>query len=91
MKSEIIRVLNELKEKRTHCQCSRDKIVERNYFDQAIRMINALPETIDISEYMENEQNSVPIRNNDLRIRYTVYGYAAAIAKKVQNEKRSMV
>lgn len=91
MKDEIIRVLNELKEKRTHCQCSRDKVVEKTYFEQVIKMISALPESVDIPEYIQKEQDAVPVRNNDLRIRYTVYGYAVAIAKKVRNEERSVV
>lgn len=87
MKDEIIRVLNELKEKRTHCQCSRDKIVEKVYFEQVARMIKALPEDTDIENYLLSEQNAVSIRNNDLRIRYTVFGYAIAITRKVKNGK----
>lgn len=87
VKDEIIRVLNELKAKRTHCQCSRDKVVEKTYFEQVIRMISALPEGMDIAEYIKKEQDAVPVRNNDLRIRYTVYGYAVAIATKVQHEE----
>lgn len=83
MKDEIIRILGDLKDKRTHCQCSRDKIVEKTYFEQVIRIIKALPSDSDIAEYMENEQKAVPVRNNDLRIRYTVYGYAVAVARKV--------
>lgn len=86
MKDEIIRVLNELKDKRTHCQCSRDKVVEKSYFEQVIRMIKALPETTDIEEYLKNEQMAVYPRNSDLRIRYTVYGYAVVIARKAKHE-----
>lgn len=85
-KDEIIRILNELKEKRTHCQCSRDKVVEKSYFEQVVRIIKALPSESDIIGYLENEQNAVQIKNNDLRIRFVVYGYAVAIAKRVYGE-----
>lgn len=86
MKDKIVEVLTELMNKRTHCQCSRDKVVEKNYFEQVIRMIKALPETTDIEEYLKNEQMAVYPRNSDLRIRYTVYGYAVVIARKAKNE-----
>lgn len=42
-RDEAIRVLKELQHKRTHCQCSREKVIEKIAFDYAIKVIEKLP------------------------------------------------
>lgn len=81
-KDEIIAKLTEIRDKRTHCQCSRAKVVEKAYFDRVIKEISALPENSDPITFLQSEQGSVPIKNEDLRIRYNAYAYAIMVCKK---------
>lgn len=86
-RENVIKKLVEIREKRTHCQCSRAKVVEKNCFDQVIKKIECFPEefTLDFAEsYLTAERDSIPIRNDDLRIAYNVHGYAIEVCKRVE-------
>lgn len=45
-RNKTIEKLREIQDKRTHCQCSREKIIEKIAFDYAIKVV----------EKMESEQ-----------------------------------
>ena len=79
-KDEIIRKLTEIRDKR-NCNCSRAKVVEKAYFDRVLAEIKTLPGDSIVS-YLEQAQKAVPIRNDETRTRYNVYGYAIVVAKK---------
>jgi len=81
-KQEIIAKITEIRDKRTHCQCSRAKVVEKAYFDRIIKEISALPEDSDPIPFLQHEQTALQINNDDLRIRYNAYGYAIMVCKK---------
>lgn len=84
-KQEIIAKLTEIRDKR-YCKCSRAKEVEKAYFDRVITEIKALPDDENITPYLKVSQEAVPIRNEDLRIRFVVYGYAINVAERVYAE-----
>lgn len=76
----------EIRDKRTHCQCSKAKIVEKAWFDIVIKKIDSLPEefTLDfIVGYLTAEQAQIEPRNDELRCAYNVHGYAIEVAKRV--------
>lgn len=39
-----IEKLREIQKKRTHCQCSRDKVIEKIAFDYAIEVVRRMPD-----------------------------------------------
>ena len=83
---EVLRILREIKEKRTHCQCSRAKIVEKIYFERLEKALSALPPDSDkesILNYLSAEKGSVRITNDDLRIRAQTFDYAMAVVNRV--------
>lgn len=81
-KEEIIEKLTEIRNKR-NCNCSASKVAERAYFDRVISEIKSLSEDDQVLSYLEKAQNAVPIRNDETRIRFNVYGYAINVAKRV--------
>ena len=81
-KDEIIEKLTEIRDKR-NCNCSRAKVVEKAYFDRVISEIKTLSDDDKILPYLERVQKIVPIRNDETRIRFNVYGYAIAVAKRI--------
>ena len=81
-KDEIIEKLTEIRDKR-NCNCSRAKVVEKAYFDRVISEIKSLSDDDQILPYLERVQKIVPIRNDETRIRFNVYGYAIAVAKRI--------
>ncbi len=80
-KDEIIEKLTEIRDKR-YCNCSRSKVVEKAYFDRVIAEIKTLSDE-QVLPYLERARDVVPIRNDDTRTRYNVYGYAIAVAKRI--------
>lgn len=81
-KEEIIEKLTEIRNKR-NCNCSASKVAERAYFDRVISELKSLSEDDHVLPYLEKAQNAVPIRNDETRIRFNVYGYAINVAKRV--------
>lgn len=81
-KDEIIEKLTEIRNKR-NCNCSASKVTERAYFDRVISELKSLSEDELILPYLEKAQNAVPIRNEETRTRFNVYGYAINVAKRV--------
>ncbi len=43
-KEKTIEKLKEIQHKRTHCQCSREKIIEKIAFDYAIKVVEKMDE-----------------------------------------------
>jgi hypothetical protein len=43
-KEDTIAKLREIQDKRTHCQCSRDKVIEKIAFDYAIAVVERMPD-----------------------------------------------
>ena len=81
-KDEIIEKLTEIRNKR-NCNCSASKVAERAYFDRVISEIKTLSDDDQVLPYLERAQKIVPIRNDETRIRFNVYGYAINVAKRV--------
>lgn len=42
-KEKTIEKLKEIQDKRTHCQCSREKVIEKIAFDYAIEVVRKMP------------------------------------------------
>lgn len=83
---EVLEILRKIKNERTHCQCSRAKLVEKAYFERLEKALSALPSDSDketILAYLSAEKGSVRITNEDLRIRAQVFDYAMAVVKRV--------
>lgn len=83
---EVLEILRKIKNERTHCQCSRAKLVEKAYFERLEKALSALPSDSDkesILEYLSTEKDSVRIINDDLRIRAQTFDYAIAVVKRV--------
>lgn len=83
---EVLRIIKEIKDKRTHCQCSRSKIVEKIYFERLEKTLSALPSDLgkdSLIGYLSAEKNSVRVVNEDTRIRAQVYDYAIAVVNRV--------
>lgn len=83
---EVLEILRKIKNERTHCQCSRAKVVEKAYFERLEKALSALPSDSDkesILEYLSAEKDSVRIINDDLRIRAQTFDYAIAVVKRV--------
>ncbi len=43
-REETIKKLEEIQKARTHCQCSRDKVIEKIAFDYAIAVVKKMPD-----------------------------------------------
>lgn len=43
-REDTIEKLKEIQKARTHCQCSRDKVIEKIAFDYAIKVIEKMPD-----------------------------------------------
>lgn len=43
-KEDTIKKLREIQDKRTHCQCSREKVIEKIAFDYAIAVVEKMPD-----------------------------------------------
>ena len=43
-KEDTIEKLREIQNKRTHCQCSREKVIEKIAFDYAIAVVEKMPD-----------------------------------------------
>lgn len=83
---EVLEILRKIKDERTHCQCSRAKVVEKAYFERLEKALSALPSDSDkesILAYLNAEKGSVRITNDDLRIRALTFDYAIAVVKRV--------
>lgn len=83
---EVIEILRKIKNERTHCQCSRAKLVEKAYFERLEKALSALPADSDkesILEYLNAEKGSMKIINEDLQIRARTFDYAIAVVKRV--------
>lgn len=83
---EVIEKLIEIKNKRTHCQCSRAKLVEKAYFERLETSLRALPKDSDkqtVLDYLIAEKSAVAITNDDLRIRAQTFDYAIALVKRI--------
>lgn len=83
---EVLRILRKIKDERTHCQCSRAKVVEKAYFERLEKALSALPSDLDkesIIKYLSTEKDSVRITNEDLMIRARTFDYAMAVVNRV--------
>ena len=43
-REETIKKLREIQHARTHCQCSREKVIEKIAFDYAIAVVEKMPD-----------------------------------------------
>ena len=43
-REDTIKKLQEIQKARTHCQCSRDKVIEKIAFDYAIEVVRRMPD-----------------------------------------------
>lgn len=43
-REDTIKKLKEIQKARTHCQCSRDKVIEKIAFDYAIKVVEKMPD-----------------------------------------------
>lgn len=43
-KEDTIEKLKEIQKARTHCQCSREKVIEKIAFDYAIKVVEKMPD-----------------------------------------------
>ena len=76
----IVRKLREIQDKRTHCQCSRDKIVEKLAFDRVISLVSECTDAQDVITRCQAVSDSIVARNNDALILKKAYLYAVAVA-----------
>ena len=86
LRRNVTEKLAEIREKRTHCQCSRAKIIEKEWFNRVIKKIDTLPEEFEldfVTGYLKAEQEQIPPKNDDWRIGINVYGYAIEVCKHV--------
>lgn len=82
MKQEIINKIKEIKEKRTHCQCSRAKVVERIAFEEIIVRLESVSEwNADDVVRMLKEQAEIKRHPSDSQIFKTAYNYAVKIVE----------
>ncbi len=82
MKNDVIKMLIEIKDKRTHCQCSRSKVVERIAFDEIISNLEAVSEWNKEDVVRMLKENAEKERNpSDSQIFKTAYNYAIKIVE----------
>lgn len=43
-REDTIKKLKEIQRARTHCQCSREKVIEKVAFDYAIKVVEMMPD-----------------------------------------------
>ena len=81
-KENLIAKISEISEKRTHCQCSYQKVVEKKSFDQIIAKIEGID---DVTREKVIEKLTVDFPDTRSgKIQATAYAYAREIAKRVQ-------
>ena len=81
-KENLIAKISEIAEKRTHCQCSYQKVVEKKSFDQIIAKIEGMD---DVTREKVIEMLTVDFPDTRSgKIQATAYAYAREIAKRVQ-------
>lgn len=82
-KSKSIETLKEIKNKRTHCQCSATKVAEKIYFERVIEYMAWASDMSadDLLDYFEKQKNQMPDTSNG-RCARTVYSYAIVVVKK---------
>lgn len=80
---EIIKILREIQKKRTKCQCSRTKVVEKHAFDRVIEKIESLSEwdAEKAIEMLEKSMSALP-NYGDSKIMKTAYNYGITVIKK---------
>lgn len=82
MKNDVIKMLIEIKDKRTHCQCSRAKVVERIAFEEIISNLDAVSEWNKEDVVRMLKENAEKERNpSDSQIFKTAYNYAIKIVE----------
>lgn len=82
MKNDVIKKLIEIKDKRTHCQCSRSKVVERIAFDEIISNLEAVSEWNKEDVVRMLKVNAEKERHpSDSQIFKTAYNYAVKIVE----------
>lgn len=82
MKNDVIKMLIEIKDKRTHCQCSRAKVVERIAFEEIISNLEAVSEWDKEDVVRMLKLNAEKERNpSDSQIFKTAYNYAIKIVE----------
>lgn len=82
MKNDVIKMLIEIKDKRTHCQCSRTKVVERIAFDEIISNLESVSEWNTEEVVRMLKENAEKERNpSDSQIFKTAYNYAIKIVE----------
>lgn len=82
MKNDVIKMLIEIKDKRTHCQCSRAKVVERIAFEEIISNLEAVSEWSKEDVVRMLKENAEKERNpSDSQIFKTAYNYAIKIVE----------
>lgn len=82
MKQTVINKLIELKDKRTHCQCSRAKVVERIAFERIIKMLENVSEwdAEEVVRMLTDKAEKLP-DSSDSQIFRIAYNYAVKIVK----------
>lgn len=82
MKNDVIKMLIEIKDKRTHCQCSRAKVVERIAFEEIISNLEAVSEWNKEDVVRMLKLNAEKERHpSDSQIFKTAYNYAIKIVE----------
>lgn len=82
MKNDVIKMLIEIKDKRTHCQCSRAKVVERIAFEEIISNLEAVSEWNNEDVVRMLKLNAEKERHpSDSQIFKTAYNYAIKIVE----------
>lgn len=81
MKEKVISDLREIQKRRTHCQCSREKVVEKIFFDRVIEDL-IRTDREDLTCFLSERMDSVQVTNRDMKILKTCYSYAVAVAKR---------
>lgn len=78
---QIVSKLKEIQDKRTHCQCSRDKVVEKMAFDRVIRLVSECETAAEVIEKCQSVSDSIQPRTGDALILKKAYLYAVAVAR----------
>lgn len=82
MKNDVIKMLIEIKDKRTHCQCSRAKVVERIAFEEIISNLEAVSEWNKEDVVRMLKENAEKERHpSDSQIFKTAYNYVIKIVE----------
>lgn len=88
--SNYIVKLKEIQHSRTHCQCSREKVVEKIAFDRIIEKVEKKyrsdPNREDLVRYLDRSMNEFPNTSPDHRVFMIAYGYAVACANRMPSK-----